>query len=98
MKKLMAVRTLAAVLTLFAMAGSTIGGNVPAEAATAVEIVDGEASVVGTGPWLAKIVCAGCLGTILFLGGSSILGLIAITVAAPGPVGLCAGMCTVGFS
>lgn len=97
MKKLLAVRMLTGILTLAVVAGTAAGGGLAAEAVPTSEVVEGEATVVGTGPWLAKLVCAGCVGGILAAGGSSIVGLIAIASAHAAGVGLCAGACTVGF-
>ena len=99
MNKQMAVRVLTGVLALVMVVGSTAEGGFAAEAASTSEFVeDGGAAIVGTGPWLAKMACAACVGGILVAGGSSIVGLIAIVGAHAAGVGLCAGACVVGFS
>lgn len=97
MKKLLAVRVLTGILTLVVAAGSAAGDGASAEAMPTSEIVDGGVAVVGTGSWLAKLACAGCVGGILAAGGSSIVGLIAIAGAHAAGLGLCAGACAVGF-
>ncbi len=99
MKSQSVVRTIAGILALAAIPAAAIGGQVSADSALATPpaAVESEA-VVGTGPWAAKIACAGCAAVAIAAGGSSIVGLIALVGAHAAGAGLCAGVCTVGFS
>lgn len=95
MNRILAARVLTGILALAVAAGSMANSGVAPESVPVREIVDD--AIVGAGPWLAKLACAGCVGAILAAGGSSIVGLIAIASAYAAGVGLCAGVCTVGF-
>ena len=82
MKSQSVVRTIAGILALAAIPAAAIGGQVSADSALATPpaAVESEA-VVGTGPWAAKIACAGCAAVAIAAGGSSIVGLIALVGA-----------------
>lgn len=51
-----------------------------------------EDDLVGAG-WFSRLVCIGCIGGALALGGSSIAGLVLLAVAHPAATGFCVGAC-----
>lgn len=99
MKKQSVVRTIAGILALIAVPAAAIGGQVAAGSASATPPATPVAeAVVGTGPWLAKFICAGCAAGAIVGGGSSVIGLLVLAGANGALLGACVGACTVGFS
>lgn len=82
----------------FAAGGRT---DAPAETTMAEppgqEAVEGDVFAVEGGQALARAGCIGCVAGILFAGGASIVGLIALAAAAPIATGACAFVCTLGY-
>ena len=62
------------------------------------EVVEREVSTVEGGQALARTGCILCVGGVLFAGGASIVGLIALAAAAPIATGACAFVCTLGYA
>lgn len=82
----------------FAVGGRT---DTPAEITTAKLLGQGAVELdifaVEGGQALARAGCILCVGGILFGGGASIVGLIALAAAAPFATGACAFVCTLGY-
>ena len=82
----------------FAVGGRT---DTPAEITIAEPLGNGavERDVIAVegGQALARTGCVLCVGGILFAGGASIVGLIAVAAAAPFATGACAFVCTLGY-
>lgn len=98
MKRQSVVRTIAGILALIAVPAAGIGGHVAADSASTTPPATPVAeAVVGTGPWLAKFICAGCVAGAIAAGGSSVIGFLALAGAHGAILGACAGACTVGF-
>lgn len=99
MRKQSVVRTIARILVLVALPAAVIGGGTAADAATSTPTpATASVAVVGSGPWLAKIACAGCAAAAIAAGGSSVIGLVALVGAHAAGAGICAGVCTIGFA
>lgn len=85
-------------LNPFAVGGRTDG---PADITMAEPLGQGtvERDVVAVegGQAIARAGCVLCVGGILFAGGASIVGLIALAAAAPVATGACAFVCTLGY-
>lgn len=83
----------------FASGGRT---DAPAEITMAEppgqEAVERDVLAVEGGQVLARVGCIGCVAGILFAGGASIIGLIALASAHPFVTGACAFVCTLGYA
>ena len=98
MKRQSVVRNLAGILALIAVPATAIGGQVAADSASTTPPTPVAEAVVGTGPWIAKFICAGCVAGAIAAGGASVVGFLALAGANGAVLGACAGACTVGFS
>ena len=80
-----------------------VGGRTDTPTETTIAELPGQGAVeqgafaVEGGQALARTGCILCVSGILFAGGASIAGLIALAAAAPIAAGACAFVCTLGY-
>lgn len=93
------IRKVAALMSIFAVTRAATLDHSPMSPETAgdlAELVQDARGPVGSGG--SKIVCILCMAGGIVAGAGSIAGLLALALAAPGPVFACAAACYSAFS